>query len=327
MKWSGMRVLVTGAGGFIGSHLTERLVQVGAHPVAFLRYNSSGSRGWLEQSNHVKDIEFILGDIRDVDTVRQAVQKAEIVFHLAALIGIPYSYHAPVSYVQTNVEGSVNVLKAALDTGVKLFIHTSTSEVYGTAKYVPIDENHPLQGQSPYSASKIGGDKLAEAFHLAFNLPLITIRPFNTYGPRQSARAIIPTIITQALTQPSIRLGSLDPLRDLTYVEDTVEAFVQAAQHKEAIGEVINIGSGNETSVDSLVKTILEITGKKIPVEYDEQRVRPQASEVMRLCADVRKAQQLLGWQSKTDLKEGLAKTIDWLQKNLERYRPDDYAI
>lgn len=327
MNWTGKRVLVTGAGGFIGSHLTERLVQLGANTVALVRYNSSGFWGWLEQVPGKKDIEVILGDIRDADTVRRAMQGAEIVFHLAALIGIPYSYHAPLSYVRTNIEGTLNILQTALDARVQLVVHTSTSEVYGTAQYVPIDEAHPLQGQSPYSASKIGGDKLAEAFHLSFGLPVTTIRPFNTYGPCQSARAIIPAIIIQTLTQPSICLGNTEPLRDLTYVKDTVEGFIQGAQHPEAVGQVINIGSGQEISVGELVKIICDIRGKHIPVTRDEQRVRPQGSEVARLCADARKAQRLLGWQARTGLREGLVKTIEWIQNNLERYKTDDYAI
>lgn len=327
MNWSGKRVLVTGAGGFIGSQLTERLACLGAHTRAFVRYNSLGSWGWLDQSARKKDIEVILGDIRDVDTVRHSMRQVEIVFHLAALISIPYSYHAPISYVRTNVEGTANVLQAALDAAVALVVHTSTSEVYGTACYVPIDEAHSLQGQSPYSASKIGADKLAEAFHLSFGLPATIIRPFNTYGPRQSARAIIPTIIVQALTQPAVCLGNLEPLRDLTYVEDTVDGFIKIAQRPEAIGQVINIGSGREVSIGDLAKTILDLMGKDIPVLRDDRRVRPQGSEVERLCADTRKAKQLLDWRPATGLSKGLTKTIEWIQENLERYRADEYAV
>ena len=327
MKWSSKRVLVTGSGGFIGSHLTERLVRLGTRTRAFVRYNSSGSWGWLDQSPCRKDIEVIVGDIRDVDTVRRAMQQVEIVFHLAALIGIPYSYHAPISYVRTNVEGTANVLQAALDAGVNLVVHTSTSEVYGTALYVPIDEAHSLQGQSPYSASKIGADKQTEAFHLSLGLPATTIRPFNTYGPRQSARAIIPTIIVQALTQPAVSLGNIEPFRDLTYVEDTVDAFIKISQQPEAIGQVINIGSGQEISIKELAATILQLMVKDIPVIADERRIRPQGSEVERLCADTRKAQQLLDWRPRTELREGLVKTIEWIEKNLERYRADDYAV
>ena len=327
MNWSGRKVLVTGAGGFIGSHLTERLVHLGARTRALVRYNSSGSFGWLDGSPCKKDVEVIAGDIRDLDIVQRAVQQVEYVFHLAALIGIPYSYHAPISYVRTNVEGTVNVLQAALNADVNLVVHTSTSEVYGTARYVPIDENHTLQGQSPYSASKIGADKLAESFYLSFNLPVSIIRPFNTYGPRQSARAIIPTITVQALTQPAVSLGNLEPLRDLTYVEDTVEGFIEIAQHTEAIGQVINIGSGQEISIGDLAKTILKLMGKDIPVIRDKQRIRPRGSEVERLCADTRKAQQLLGWSPRNSLKQGLMKTIEWIQLNYERYQADTYII
>jgi NAD dependent epimerase/dehydratase len=327
VNWSGRKVLVTGAGGFIGSHLTERLVHLGARTRALVRYNSSGSFGWLDGSPCKKDVEVIAGDIRDLDIVQRAVQQVEYVFHLAALIGIPYSYHAPISYVRTNVEGTVNVLQAALNADVNLVVHTSTSEVYGTARYVPIDENHTLQGQSPYSASKIGADKLAESFYLSFNLPVSIIRPFNTYGPRQSARAIIPTITVQALTQPAVSLGNLEPLRDLTYVEDTVEGFIEIAQHTEAIGQVINIGSGQEISIGDLAKTILKLMGKDIPVIRDKQRIRPRGSEVERLCADTRKAQQLLGWSPSNSLKQGLMKTIEWIQLNYERYQADTYII
>jgi len=327
VSWAGKHVLVTGAGGFIGSHLTERLVSLGAQTRAFVRYNSAGSRGWLDRSSCKNDIEVMVGDIRDPDTIVQAMQQIEVVFHLAALIGIPYSYHAPISYVRTNVEGTVNVLQAALHAGVGKVIHTSTSEVYGTARYVPIDEVHALQGQSPYSASKIAGDKMAESFYLSFNLPVAIIRPFNTYGPRQSARAIIPTIIVQALTQPALSLGNLDPLRDLTYVEDTVDGFIKISESPQSVGEVINIGSGREISIGDLAKMILQLTDKDLPIIKDEQRVRPQGSEVERLCADTRKAQQFIGWLPRTDLSEGLLKTIGWVRQNLEQYRTDNYAI
>lgn len=327
MSWAGKRVLVTGAGGFIGSHLTERLVRLGTETRAFVRYNSTGSWGWLDDSPLKKQVEVVAGDIRDPDTVRRALQEVDIVFHLAALIAIPYSYQAPLSYIRTNVEGTANVLRAALEAGVDRVVHTSTSEVYGTAQRVPIDEAHPLQGQSPYSASKIGADKMAEAFHLSFDLPVVTIRPFNTYGPRQSARAIIPTIIAQALTQPSLHLGNLEPRRDLTYVEDTAEGFVRIAQQPEAIGQVINVGSGQEVSVGDLANLILQLMGKHLPVLHDEQRARPQGSEVERLCADTRKAQQLLDWRPCTELSEGLARTIEWIRGNLERYRADEYVV
>lgn len=325
--WKGARVLVTGAGGFIGSHLTERLVSLGAVTRAFVHYNSLGAWGWLSHSPVKGDIEVVAGDIADRDCVRHAVNGVDIVFHLAALIGIPYSYHAPVSYVRTNIEGTLNVLQSALEANVSRLVHTSTSEVYGTARYVPIDEGHPLQGQSPYSASKIGADKLAEAFYLSFDLPVTTVRPFNTYGPRQSMRAIIPTIIIQALTCPSISLGNLEPLRDLTFVEDTVEGFLRAAASAGAVGQVINIGSGREISIKDLAGTILQLMGADRSLLHDEQRARPSGSEVERLCADITRASEVLGWQPKTTLREGLTRTIEWMRENHERYRAEDYVI
>src|SRR6185295_13154757 len=259
MNWSDKKVLVTGAGGFIGSHLTERLVELGAKTRAFVRYSSTGAWGWLDQSPLKNDVEVVLGDIRDQDTVIHALAGVDIVFHLAALIAIPYSYQAPLSYVRTNVEGTLNVLQAAQRVESELVVHTSTSEVYGTARTVPIDENHPLQGQSPYSATKIGADKIVEAFNLSFGLPAITVRPFNTYGPRQSARAVIPTIVTQALEGAEIRLGNLEPTRDLNYVLDTVEGFVKAAETPEAVGHVINLGTGQEISIRELAEKILKL--------------------------------------------------------------------
>lgn len=326
-KWDQKKVLVTGAGGFIGSHLTERLVRLGASAKAFVHYNSLGRWGWLDTSSVKDEIEIVIGNIADRDSVRNAVQDVDIVFHLAALIGIPYSYQAPSSYVQTNVVGTLNVMQAALEEGVERVVHTSTSEAYGTAQYVPIDENHPLQGQSPYSATKIGADKLAESFYRSFELPVATIRPFNTYGPRQSARAIIPTVITQAFTKTELRLGNLSPLRDLNYVADTVEGFLHVADHPKAVGEVINIGAGKEISMGELVDLIIEIMGKDIRVVSDESRIRPDASEVDRLCADITKARELLGWQPKYTLKEGLQETVKWLEANLELYRPDVYNV
>lgn len=325
--WSRQSVLVTGAGGFIGSHLVERLVALGAHTRALVRYNSAGSWGWLDSSPVKADIEVMLGDIRDPDSLQPAFAGVDIVFHLAALIAIPYSYQAPLSYVRTNVEGTLNVLQAARRAGVMNLVHTSTSEVYGSAQYVPIDEDHALQGQSPYSASKIGADKLAEAFHLSFGLPVATIRPFNTYGPRQSARAIIPTIITQALTQPAVRLGSLEPTRDFNYIEDTIEGFIRIAQCPAAAGRVTNIGSGREVSIGELAAAILGVLGKDIPVLCEDERVRPENSEVERLCADNARAHDLLGWRPQHTLADGLAKTVAWIEVNLERYRPGTYTI
>jgi NAD dependent epimerase/dehydratase len=327
MNWSDKRVLVTGAGGFIGSHLTERLIQLGAQTRAFVRYSSTGSWGWLDQSPVKDDVEVVLGDIRDHDIVEQALKDVDIVFHLAALIAIPYSYHAPLSYVRTNVEGTLNVLQGAQRAGSEMVIHTSTSEVYGTARTVPIDENHPLQGQSPYSATKIGADKIAESFHLSFGLPVVTVRPFNTFGPRQSARAVIPTIITQALSGSEIRLGNLEPTRDLNFVADTVEGFIKAAETPQAVGEVINLGSGREISIRDLAALILKLMNKDVAITLEGARVRPENSEVDRLCADSRKGQSILGWKPKYTLEEGLAATIEWIRENSERYRTGIYVV
>jgi dTDP-glucose 4,6-dehydratase len=327
LNWQNKKVLVTGAGGFIGSHLTERLVELGASTRALVHYNSAGSWGWLDHSPLKDEVEVIPGDICDRDSMARATDGIEIVFHLAALIAIPYSYHAPLSYIRTNVEGTLNVLQSAKSAGAELVVQTSTSEVYGTARTVPISEEHPLQGQSPYSASKIGADKMAEAVHRSFGLPLTIVRPFNTYGPRQSARAVIPTIITQALTQDAIRLGNLEPTRDLNYVTDTVEGFISAASSPAAIGQVINIGTGLEISIGELARRILKMLGKDLPIICEDQRVRPDKSEVERLCADNRRALELLNWQPRVTLEEGLRRTIAWLQENDERYKPGVYAI
>ena len=328
MNWQGKRVVVTGAGGFIGSHLTETLLSLGADTRALVHYRADGSRGWLDHSQSRNEIETVGGDIRDRDSVAQAIHGRDVVFHLAALIAIPYSYHTPVSYVRTNIEGTVNVLQVAREIGVERLVHTSTSEVYGTARYVPIDEEHPLQGQSPYSASKIAADKLAEAFHLSFGLPVATIRPFNTYGPRQSARAVIPTIITQALTEPEVHLGNLEPTRDFNYVGDIVDGFIRIAERPDAVGQVINIGSGKEISIGNLTSSILDLVGRRdVPVIRDDKRLRPDHSEVERLCADNHKAHETLGWSPSHTLEEGLAQTIEWIRDNLERYRVGAYAI
>lgn len=327
MNWKRKRVLVTGAGGFIGSHLTERLVEEGANVRAMVHYNALGTWGWLDKSPVRSDIEVVAGDICDRGSVRQAMQDAEIVFHLAALIAIPYSYHAPASYVRTNVEGTLNVLQAARELGVERIVHTSTSEVYGTARYVPIDEAHPLQGQSPYSASKIGADKLVESFHLSFDLPVVTVRPFNTFGPRQSARAVIPTIITQCLTGKIVCLGNLHPTRDLNYVSNTVDGFVLAATAPNAIGQTINLGSGHEISIGDLAKLIIRLVGRPISIESDEQRLRPDKSEVERLLADNTVARSILGWEPVVGLEEGLECTIEWMRQHQERYRPNVYTI
>ena len=327
MNWAGKRVLVTGAGGFIGSHLTEHLVALGAEVRALVHYNALGSSGWLDHSPVRESAQVMAGDICDRDSVRRAVEGRDVVFHLAALIAIPYSYHAPESYIRTNIQGTLNVLQAARETGVASVVHTSTSEVYGTAQYVPIDEAHPLQGQSPYSASKIGADKIAEAFHLSFAVPVVTVRPFNTFGPRQSARAVIPTIIAQLLAGEKVRLGSLHPTRDLNFVANTVEGFVQAAAAPAALGQTINLGTGREISVSDLAQAIARLMGRPIAIESEDRRVRPDKSEVERLLASHARATALLGWKPTVTLEEGLQRTIEWLAANREKYRPHAYAI
>jgi len=323
----GRRILVTGAGGFIGSHLAERLVGEGARVRAFVHYNALGSWGWLDDSAMKGEMEVVAGDIADRDSVRRAMDSVEVVFHLAALIAIPYSYHAPLSYIRTNIEGTVNVLQCARECGAERVVHTSTSEVYGTALRVPIDEGHPLQGQSPYSASKIGADQMAEAFHRSFGVPVVTIRPFNTFGPRQSARAVTPTIIVQCLTQSTVRLGSLSPTRDLNYVDNTVDGFLRAGISPEAVGRTINLGSGREISIGDLAALIVGLTGREVSVETEDKRVRPGRSEVERLLADSSLARRVLGWEPQISLEDGLRKTIDWMATNLERYRPDVYTL
>lgn len=327
MNWEGTRVLVTGACGFIGSHLAEELVRRGATVRAFAHYNALGCCGWLDGSKLRDEIEICMGDIQDRDRVKAACGDVEIVFHLAALIGIPYSYHAPVSYVRTNTEGTLNVLQAARELDVKRVIHTSTSEVYGTAQYVPMDEAHPQQGQSPYSASKIAADKMAEAFHRSFGVPVVTVRPFNTYGPRQSARALIPTIITQLIDDETIRLGNLHPTRDLLFVADTIEGFLSAAEFSAAVGKTINLGTGHETSVRELVSMIAGLMGRTGKVLTEQQRERPEASEVDSLCANISVARKLLDWEPRYALEEGLRITIEWMKEHLEDYRPQDYAV
>ncbi len=326
-SWKGKRVLVTGAGGFIGSHLTERLVELGAATRALVHYRSDGSWGWLDHMPMKDDVEVIPGDIGDRDSVLQAMKGQEVVFHLAALIAIPYSYQAPSSFVQTNVVGALNVLQAARDYGVDRVVHTSTSEVYGTACTVPIAETHPLRGQSPYAATKIGADKLAEAFHLSYGVPVVTIRPFNTFGPRQSGRAITPTIITQCLTDTIVRLGNTSPTRDMNYVSDIVEGFLRSAAVDAAVGRTINLGSGRETSIQALVAMIAERTGATVTLEQEASRVRPEESEVERLVADATLARELLGWQPSVSLEDGLALTVAWVREHLDEYRAGAYVI
>jgi NAD dependent epimerase/dehydratase len=327
MSWQGKKVLVTGAGGFIGSHLAEHLLGKGATVRAMVHYNALGSWGWLDQSALAKDMEIFSGDITDQGSVRQALKEVEVVFHLAALIAIPYSYVAPASYLRTNAEGTLNVLSAARDMGVERVVHTSTSEVYGTARSVPISEEHPLQGQSPYSASKIAADKMAEAFHLSFGLPVVTVRPFNTFGPRQSARAVIPTIITQLVSGDGLRLGNLHPTRDLNYVENTVEGFVAAAEAAAALGCTLNLGSGREISIGQLANLIGELMGVPVDIDQDAERIRPPDSEVERLLADNSLAQKILGWHPTVDLEEGLRLTIEWVTNHMQRYRSGVYVI
>lgn len=326
--WKGKSVLVTGADGFIGSHLTEHLVLKGADVAALVYYNSFAHWGWLDtiEPDMLKSIDIIPGDVRDANRTLEAISGRDVVFHLASLIAIPYSYQAPESYVQTNITGSLNVFNACLKTDVERLIHTSTSEVYGTAQYVPIDEKHPLQGQSPYSATKIAADMLAESFYRSFQLPVSTIRPFNTFGPRQSARAVIPTIISQLYAgAESLKLGTLSPSRDFNYVLDTVSGFLHIAEEESTIGKVINIGSGRDISIGNLVDLILKITGRSVPIVTEELRMRPEKSEVQRLLCDHSLAMQLTGWRPRYKLEEGLEMTAAWIKDNLNRFESDQY--
>lgn len=332
MKLSKSKILVTGADGFIGSHLTETLVEQGHHVRAFVFYNSFNSWGWLDSLPAEKrsKLEIITGDIRDPNGVREAMKGIDIVFHLAALIAIPFSYHSPDSYVDTNIKGTLNVLQAARDTGVMRVLVTSTSEVYGTANYVPIDEKHPFQGQSPYSATKIGADRLAESFFRSFQLPVTIVRPFNTYGPRQSARAIIPTVITQLLAgKEEIQLGALHPTRDLVFVEDTVAGFIALASCEDAIGEEVNIATGSEISIGDLAKILIQEIHPIARIKIEEQRVRPAKSEVERLLGSSAKLQKLTEWQPRYTIEQGLKKTIEWFRHpaNLSKYKPELYNL
>jgi NAD dependent epimerase/dehydratase len=323
---AGRKVLVTGADGFIGSHLTEALAKAGADVRAFVLYNSFGHRGWLDQTSPelVKRIEFFQGDIRDPGLVKKSVRDREIVFHLASLIAIPYSYDAPESYVQTNVTGTLNVLNASLEAGVRKLVHTSTSEVYGTALYAPIDEKHPLQGQSPYSASKIGADMMAESFFRSFNLPVATLRPFNTYGPRQSARAVIPTILSQLYRGATeIRVGALTPTRDFNFVEDTVTAFIACALSPETVGQTLNAGSGREISIGNLIELLMSITGRRARIIQEQERIRPDKSEVERLLCDASRLTKLTGWKPRHSLEEGLKITARWVEEGRLAPRSD----
>ncbi len=328
----GKKALVTGADGFIGSHLAEALLEEGADVKAFVYYNSFSSWGWLDtlSRDKLKDIEIFAGDVRDPNGVREAVRGMDIVFHLAALIGIPFSYHSPDSYVDTNIKGALNILQACRVYDVERVVVTSTSEVYGTAQYVPIDENHPFQGQSPYSATKIGADRIAESFYRSFGTPVIIARPFNTYGPRQSARAVIPTIITQLLNnKKEIRLGSLYPTRDLNYVSDVCKGFISLAKCNEAVGREINIGSGTEIAIGHLAKQLIKLIGSSARIISEGQRKRPKKSEVERLVCDNSLIQKLTGWKPEVSLEKGLKKTIVWFKDkgNLSKYKWDIYNV
>ena len=330
LNWKDKKVLVTGAGGFIGSHLVERLVGLGASVKAFVRYNSRNDWGLLEllPREKIKEVEIMPGDLRDSHAVHDAVRDTDVIFHLGSLIAIPYSYVHPRETIETNIIGALNILISAKEIGTEKLIHTSTSEVYGTAKYVPIDEKHPLQGQSPYSASKTGADMIAESFYRSFDVPVATIRPFNTYGPRQSARAVIPTIILQALTGKQVRLGSLHPTRDYTYVDDVVEAFIKVAESRDAVGKVINIGSNFEMSIGDIAKKILSILGKdNMAIVTDQKRVRPEKSEVERLWCDNTLAKNVLGWAPRASFDVGLRKTIKWISDNINIYKPERYNL
>jgi NAD dependent epimerase/dehydratase len=323
------KAFVTGAGGFIASHLVEALLQRDWQVTALVHYNSRGTWGWLE-THHRKppaNLKVVPGDITDPFLVREALEGCEVVFHLAALIAIPYSYHAPASYVQTNVTGTLNLAEAARKTGVRRLVHTSTSEVYGTARYTPVDEEHPLQGQSPYAASKIAADKLIESFVCTYGLPAVTVRPFNTYGPRQSARAVIPNIIAQALHGNTVRLGSMDPVRDLTFVSDTVEGLIRAAEADGVNGQVIQLGTGEAVSIHELAQTIFSLLGTAPALVTDPKRIRPSASEVQRLVSDNRKAAKVLGWRPAVSLREGLGRTIEWVRAHAELYHPEEYTV
>jgi NAD dependent epimerase/dehydratase len=329
MGFGGRRALVTGAGGFIGGHLTARLVEEGANVRAFVRYNSRNERGTLDwlPPEVAGEVEAVLGDLRDVESVTAAMTDVEVAFHLGAQIAIPYSYVNPRDFFETNVLGTLNVAQAALRAGVARVVHTSTSEVYGSARTVPITETHPLEPQSPYAASKLAADKLMDAWHRSYELPVTVVRPFNTYGPHQSARAIVPTIVAQALAGDTLRLGSLHPRRDMTYVTDTVAGFLAAAQAPAAVGRTLQLGTGHDVSVGEIVDAVADVLGRPLRVEVDEQRIRPPASEVQRLISSPALARELTGWVPQVDLADGLRRTIDWIRANAGRFRSREYVI
>lgn len=330
MNWKNKRVLVTGAGGFIASHLTEELARQGAKVRALVRYNSRNHWGYLEdlEGELKPNVDVWAGDVIDPHFTLRLVEDQEVVFHLAALIAIPYSYVAPSSYVAANVTGTLNILEAARLHGAKKIVHTSTSEVYGTALYAPIDEKHPLQGQSPYSASKIGADHVADSFYRSFGLPVATARPFNTYGPRQSARAVIPSIICQLLAGgDTLKVGSLTPVRDFNYVADTVAGFLAVAESPKSVGQAINLGSGRGVTVGETADLLMRLTGRKVKIQTERQRLRPEKSEVFKLICDSSKARKLLGWKPRFTLEQGLVRTIDYVKRHPERYKPSIYNV
>ena len=330
MHWRNKRVMVTGADGFIGSHLVERLLEKGARVRAFVFYNAFNRWGWLDtlSKDQLRKVDFFCSDVRDPNGVGEAMKGVDVVFHLAALIGIPFSYHSPDSYVDTNVKGTLNVLQAARKEGVKKIVHTSTSEVYGTAQSVPISESHPLNPQSPYAATKAAADHLAQSFYLSFGLPVVTLRPFNTYGPRQSARAVIPTIITQlAAGQKTIHLGNIQTARDFNFVSDTVEAFVKVAESRKNDGQVLNVGSGREVSIVDLAGLIAKIMKTDVKIVTKKERLRPVLSEVERLLCDAARLRELCGWFPKVTLEQGLSQTCLWFKRNLKFYKPDIYNV
>ena len=322
------KILITGAGGFIGSHLTEYLVEKGHKVKAFVHYNSWNFWGWLEKSKYIKDIEIYSGDIRDHDSVYKSMKGIDYVFHLAALIGIPYSYCSPLAYIKTNIEGAYNVLQAARELNTKRIICSSTAEVYGTAQYLPIDENHPVNPQSPYAATKASADQLAKTFYLSFNLPVVMVRSFNTFGPRQSARAVIPTIISQILNnRKTIKLGNLNSSRDFTYVLDTVEGLYEVGLHEKSVGEIMHLGTNKGTSIRDLLNIIGKLTETELTIKVDKQRIRPEKSEVQGLISDYSKAKNLSGWKPKYTFEEGLKETINWFSENLEIYKEGIYNV
>jgi len=327
--WDRKKVLVTGAGGFIGSHLTERLFELGAKIRAFVRYTSRSDEGFIKYFSEDlrKNMDIVYGDIRELETIVKAIDGVDIIFNLAALVGIPYSYIHPQEVIEANTIGTLNILMAARDAGIEKLVQTSTSEVYGTARYVPIKEEHPKQPQSPYSASKIAADAIALSFYHSFDLPVAVIRPFNTYGPRQSDRAVIPSIISQALTKDRLTLGNTTPTRDFTFVTDTAEGFIKVAESEKSVGMEINVGSGQEISIEDLIKKIISLVGRDVVVERDKERIRPSHSEVERLCADNTVARSLLGWSPKISLTQGLEKTISFIKDNPGFYDPDQYRV